>query len=130
MPSRRSPSRRLRNLQLQLSPAAVETTFEKKQAYIQAAPDAAFYHEYPSSSTMYDAEETEAAVPRPAMTPGERLHLEINGVSRHSRRAAALHPPLSPRRAVLCTLQLTPALSAPLSTWSSKMSSARRSARR
>lgn len=79
MPARRSPSRRLCSLQLHLSGAAVESTFEKKQAYVQPSPGAAFYHEYPSSSTMYSAEDTEAAVPHPAMTPGERLHLEING---------------------------------------------------
>jgi hypothetical protein len=38
-----------------------------------------FSHFAPTSSTDYTAEQTDAAVPRPALTPAERLHLEING---------------------------------------------------
>ena len=68
------------------APTAVEmTTFEKQQRYVEPAPGAMFNHEAPESSTGYSAEETEAAVPRPALTPGERLHLEINGCERTRR---------------------------------------------
>ena len=79
---------RLRAMCRQLQPpsmasAAVEmTTYQKHQRYVDPAPEAPFYYESPESSTMYSAEETDAAVPRPALTPGERLHLEINGYVR------------------------------------------------
>ncbi len=66
-----------------MATAAVQmTTYQKHQRYVEPAPQAPFYHESPASSTMYSAEETDAAVPRPALTPGERLHLEINGYVR------------------------------------------------
>lgn len=75
--------RRLRTLCAQLpgsnATSTTEiTTFERNQRYVTPAPDAQFYHEAPAS-TQHPAEQTEAAVPRPALTPGERLHLEING---------------------------------------------------
>lgn len=80
---------RLRAMCRQLQPPSMQivagtemTTYEKHQRYVAPAPDAQFYHEAPESSTMYSADETEAAVPRPALTPGERLHLEINGYVR------------------------------------------------
>ena len=53
---------------VQIVTAAAElTTYEKHQRYVAPAPDAQFYHEAPESSTLYSADETEAAVPRPAL---------------------------------------------------------------
>ena len=66
------------------------TTFEKQQRYVEPAPGAMFSHEAPESSTGYSADETEAAVPRPALTPGERLHLEINGCERTRQPTKAM----------------------------------------
>jgi hypothetical protein len=59
--------------------AAGVSTAEKLAVYQTPCPTAAFYHEAPASSVRYTAAQTQAAVPRPAMTQAERLHLEIYG---------------------------------------------------
>lgn len=98
---------RLRAMCRQLQPVRVQTaagqltTYQRNQKYVEPAPDAQFYHHSPASSTMYSAEETEAAVPRPALTPGERLHLEIYGYVRPISRDPHRRSFPSPHRTLI-----------------------------